>query len=267
MKKGFSLIEVAVSLIILGVLGGVILSIATNVSKSKRIESTRAELNLYKKRIIAFYAKFSSVPPHTPDYQLNPNLLQIPDKFLKDPLNGVPYRYFADTVEGGTPITVDGVSLGSIGAVIISPGPNGIFDGPNATPEGRTFQTSQSGSIDDIVISVSENELKQISPPTGSGIFRVYAVTLINETTSIIYTRYLNINNIIINNTINAGTTITLNNVPPYNVVFLSTSSSFEPQNTNYLTPAKTNIGSDSLIKVKIRVVNNVPVYSGDEQF
>jgi len=256
MRKAFTLIEMAVVLIILGIVAGISIPLIQS-SKSKRgIESARDELLTFRKRIIAYYNTYSRIPSHKTGYILNDQALQIPAKFTKDPLTGRDYLYFADTTGTTDSIYVDGTPLGSIGAVIICAGPNGTFDGENSTPGDFRFQST---GVDDIVVTVSQSELTGGTPTTCTS----YTITVTNNYGAPIYFwPLLNQSTYI---TINNGQTSTFTNISPNTYVLLSSTTGFYNHQTSGFVPAKFNKGNNCTIRITVTQNNNVPVFTEDQ--
>lgn len=259
MRKGFNLIEISIALLILGVLAGITLPLLLQTNRAKKIELTKGELQTYKARVITYYNLNRRIPPHPPSYLLPHLALQIPRKFTFDPVSGIPYRYFADTTADNNYIYVDDVSIGDLGAVIISAGPNGKFDGENASPNDKRFQSTGSGDFDDILVSVSQNEL--LGPDTTC---TSYGVTIRNSSGATIYvfptksaSTYTTLNN---------GGTLTLSNVNPDEYFLLSTSTQFTTVTTNAFTPRKYDRNGNCRVYITITTrVQNVPVLTIDQ--
>ncbi|MEO0199266.1 MAG: hypothetical protein ABIL91_06775 [candidate division WOR-3 bacterium] len=258
MKRAFTLIEATLVLIILGIIGGLSIPLLRGVTSEKRVENTRKELESLKKKVIAYYQSYSKVPPHImPGYKLNQNVLQVPLKYIRDPITGVDYLYFSDTVSTSDSIKVDGVPIGSIGCVLISAGPNGTFDGENATPNDFRFQSQ---GVDDILVSVSEYELKG----TYQQNCQSYVVTITNNYGSVIYTWPTSSRDTC--EPINPNQTVQFTGVLPFEYVLLSSANSFFNHQTSGFIPYKFDRGGNCLIRVEVRRIQNisVPVFTKD---
>jgi prepilin-type N-terminal cleavage/methylation domain-containing protein len=262
MKRGFTLIEISIALILLGIIAGISIPLLTQTRRSKGIEETQQELKTYKKRIIAYYKTYGKLPSHTTNYRLPPSLLQIPTKFLNDPINGIPYFYFADTTNTSDSIYIDGIPIGSIGAVIISAGPNGKFDGLNSdiSSPDRYFQSKGTGDFDDILIAISQAELIT----SGTSTCPNYLVIVRNTSGSTIYAFPTQLQTG--STTINNNTSATFGNVKPNEVILLSISQNFPPHQTNAFVPIILDWNGNCIVDVTVTTIidNNVPIYTLD---
>jgi len=259
MKRGFTLIDISIALIILGIITGLSIPLLMQTKGAKHIEIARKELQIYKKRLISFYNQTGNLPSHTPTYTLPHLSLQIPRRFTLDPVSGIPYRYFAETIRGdGDSIYVDGNAIGDIGAVIISPGKNGKFDGENATPDDKRFQSTSTGDFDDILVYVSQAELV-ITPAVCTS----YQVTIINTSGASLYvypvksaSNYFTMPN---------GSTQTWPNASPDEYFLISTSTGFTTITTNVFVPKKYDINGNCRVYINVyRRVSNVPIFTTD---
>jgi prepilin-type N-terminal cleavage/methylation domain-containing protein len=262
MKRGFTLIEISIALILLGIIAGISIPLLTQTRRSKGIEETQQELKTYKKRIITYYKTYGKLPSHTTNYRLPSSLLQIPAKFLNDPINGIPYFYFADTTNTSDSIYIDGIPIGSIGAVIISAGPNGKFDGLNSdiSSPDRYFQSKGAGDFDDILIAISQAELIT----SGTSTCPNYLVIVRNTSGSTIYAFPTQLRDSAI--TINNNTSVTFENVKPNEVILLSLSSNFPPHQTNAFVPVILDWNGNCIVDVTVTTTlnNTVPIYTLD---
>lgn len=262
MKRGFTLIEISIALILLGIIAGISIPLLTQTRRSKGIEETQQELQTYKKRIITYYKTYGKLPSHTTNYRLPSSLLQIPTKFLNDPINGIPYFYFADTTNSSDSIYIDGIPIGSIGAVIISAGPNGKFDGQNSdiSSPDRYFQSKGAGDFDDILIAISQAELTT----SGTSTCTNYTVIVRNTSGSTIYAFPTQLQTG--STTINNNSSATFRNVKPNEVILLSLSTNFPPHQTNAFVPINLDWNNNCIVDVTVTTTlnNNVPIYTLD---
>ncbi|MDI6851748.1 MAG: prepilin-type N-terminal cleavage/methylation domain-containing protein [bacterium] len=258
MRKGFTLIEISIALIILGIIAGISLPLLMSTNKTKKIEMARKEMETYKTRLIVYFNEKNTLPGHTASYGLPQPALQIPGKFTLDPVSGIPYRYFADTTSDGDSIYVDGLPIGDIGAVIISAGTNGKFDGENAMPDDKRFQSSGTGDFDDILISVSQNELIGLITSCTS-----YEVTISNTSGSRIYVFPTKSSSTY--STIPNGNTTTLPNLSPDEYILISTQNTFNTISTNTLNPLKYDKNGNCKVSITVdTITTGVPVFTTD---
>lgn len=267
MRKGFTLLEIAIALIIIGVLAGISIPILTQLNKGKGIEVAKRDLETYKKRIIVFYQTHGRLPRHTANYQLPPDTLQIPLKYTRDPIKGIPYLYYSGPIvfTQADSLYVDGNSIGPAGksAVIICAGPNGEFDGENTNPADNRFQSTGPGDFDDILIAISERELITGGPVTDT--CNSYTVSIRNVSGTTIYvfptktrTTYSQINN---------NGVLSFTNIHPYELILVSTINTFLHTQTNFLVPRKYDINGNCRIAIDVYRVSttiNVPYFSLD---
>ena len=169
MRRGFTLIELAIVLILVGIVIAVTLPLVFTTFQQKKIAQAEEELKDMKDLVITYYVVNDSLPAAGSGYTVPYQALQIPQKYTKDPIRGIPFLYYADRSNPADSIYVDGTSIGSIGAVLISAGVNGKFDGENASPSDGRFQSQGSGDFDDILVYISELELTATGTGGGSG--------------------------------------------------------------------------------------------------
>lgn len=271
-RKGFSLIEISVALVVMGILTAVAIPVALNVNRAQKVGQAMSELSNIREIIISYYKINGKLPSHDATYSLPTSTIGIPDQYSKDPIKGIPYIYFADTTAGSTDtIYIDGVPMGDISAVIISAGPNGNFDGENATPDDGRFESSGTGDFDDILYYVCELDLKGGPRVLSSQYCETYTLILSNKDVNGI-TYYMRTISDVINPspyaTLTPGSSITLSNLPPYTCVQISTDKNFRDQRTQFFNITSFNEGSDCMENVVIysnfRGVQSPPLITGD---
>lgn len=262
MRRAFSLIEVSVVLILVGLIAGISIPLLRSTTTRQNIDETRKELETIKRRVIAYYQNYSKVPPHiVPGYKLNQTLLQVPTKFMRDQISGIDYLYFSDSTGVSDSIKIDGISIGSIGCVLISAGPNGTFDGENATPGDYRFQSQ---GVDDILISISEYELRG----TYVQDCQYFTVIVRNSFGSTIYAWPIHSRNTYTSIANNA--TVQFTNVYPNEYVIFSSTANFYNHQTTGFIPSKFDKGGNCIINITISTsvgVTGVPVFGEDTSF
>lgn len=162
--KGFTLVELAIVLTILGLVVLVTVPLFTALDKRERAKKTKEEMQEIKQAVIQFYRDHLRIPyPETPCnyYGVPINALSLPASARYDEIKGACYLYVA--TNNGTPfdsLYVDGRSIGSTAMVIVSRGHNASFDLENANPSNGRFSTTGGAGFDDIVVYLSESELR-----------------------------------------------------------------------------------------------------------
>jgi len=254
-KKGFSLIELSVALVVMGLLTAVAIPITLSVTRNQKIRQAESELENIRELIISYYNVNGKLPSHDATYTLPTAKLGIPDQYKNDPVKGIPYLYYADTVPGSNDtIYVDGIPLGGLSAVIVSAGPNGKFDGENATPGDRRFASTGTGDFDDVLYYVCELDLKE-APLQYSGIAYCPSYTLIlrNKNTSgtTLYYRYI-ADAVSPSYTLSYGSTAILTNLKPYTCIQVNTGNNYTATRTYFFNISSYNEGDNCIVEVII---------------
>gem|GEM_PF-1185850 len=268
-KKGFSLIELSVALVVMGLLTAVAIPITLSVTRNQKIRQAEGELENIRELIISYYNVNGKLPSHDAAYTLPTAKLGIPDQYKNDPIKGIPYLYYADTVPGSNDtIYVDGIPLGGLSAVIISAGPNGKFDGENAKPEDRRFASTGSGDFDDVLYYVCELDLKE-APPQYSGIGYCPSYTLIlrNKISgTTLYYRFI-ADTVSSSYTLNYGSTATLTGLRPYTCIQVNNGNNYSATRTYFFNISSYNEGDNCIVEVVLYSLlfgNAHPLITGD---
>lgn len=255
-KKGFSLIELSVALVVMGLLTAVAIPITLSVTRNQKIRQAEGELENIRELIISYYNVNGKLPSHDATYTLPTAKLGIPDQYKNDPVKGIPYLYYADTVSGSNDtIYVDGIPLGGLSAVIISAGPNGKFDGENATPGDRRFASTGSGDFDDILYYVCELDLAPSTTTTSTNICNTYTLIVRNKNQRSNITEYgrvLSTTPTPINFSVARFSSYTLTGISPVACIQLSSDNTFPQNRTYWFNIATYNEGSDCTVEVVI---------------
>ncbi len=164
-SHGFTFVEMAIILAIMGFIILAIVPLYTVITKKQKILETKSELQNIKEALITYYKDHFRLPPPVTEgsyrYVVPAGELGLPPEAKYDPIKGVRYLYFVTNNGSPVPqIEVDSVSIGSTAGVIISAGFNGTFDEENRTPADGRFNQTGPGKFDDILIYISETELK-----------------------------------------------------------------------------------------------------------
>jgi prepilin-type N-terminal cleavage/methylation domain-containing protein len=253
-KKGFSLIELSVALVVMGLLTAVAIPITLSVTRNHKIRQAENELENIRELIISYYNVNGKLPSHDATYTLPTAELGISDQYKNDPVKGIPYLYYADTVPGANDtIYVDGIPLGGLSAVIISAGPNGKFDGENATPEDRRFASTGSGDFDDVLYYVCELDLKEAPQISGIAYCPSYTLILRNKNASgtTLYYRYI-ADAVSPSYTLSYGSTATLTNLKPNTCIQVNTGNSYTATRTYFFNISSYNEGDNCIVEVII---------------
>jgi prepilin-type N-terminal cleavage/methylation domain-containing protein len=268
-KKGFSLIELSVALVVMGLLTAVAIPITLSVTRNQKIRQAEGELENIRELIISYYNVNGKLPSHDAAYTLPTAKLGIPDQYKNDPIKGIPYLYYADTVPGSNDtIYVDGIPLGGLSAVIISAGPNGKFDGENAKPEDRRFASTGSGDFDDVLYYVCELDLKE-APPQYSGIGYCPSYTLILRNKifgTTLYYRFI-ADTVSSSYTLNYGSTATLTGLRPYTCIQVNNGNNYSATRTYFFNISSYNEGDNCIVEVVLYSLlfgNAHPLITGD---
>lgn len=164
--SGFSLIEMAIVLLIMGIAAGGAIPMYAKQVQRHRAQATKQELETIKRALVDYYADNLKFPDPGKDRTLPATVLRLPQAAATDEIyDGSRYVYVQTT--NGTPFTellVDGASIGRSAAVLYSRGRNLQGDGLNKDPSvGRFVQTSTDPAFDDVVVTISESELRAVT--------------------------------------------------------------------------------------------------------
>ncbi len=236
-RRGLTLIEISVVLMILGFFVVVSIPVTMAISRRSKIIQAESELKAIREAIINFFLVNDYLPPPDLGYTVPVSLLGLPNEYKYDPITGKPYLYFPDDQDLTDTIKIDDIPMGFVSAVIISSGVNGKFDFQDTT--SRTFTSVRSGDFDDILYYISELDLKglfaQGIPSGGYKLCDSHPITIYNRTGSTLYLRYLYPGFTSTTTTILGNSVVTIFNVPRYATVQISTNSQF---NQTYSTVA-----------------------------
>ena len=249
-RKGFSLIELSVALVVMGLLSAVAIPITINVSRNQKIMQAENELQNIRELLIYYYKTNGNLPAHEPNNTLPSPILGIPEQYKNDPIKGIPYLYFADTISAADTIYVDNTPLGAISAVIISAGPNGKFDGENATPSDGRFESTGTGDFDDILYYVCELDLTET--PEAWGVCESYTLILRNKDVvenRALYARI--IRDVATTYTIPWGQTLTISGLEPFACIQLSRRNNYGSAiEVYFFNISSYNEGNDCTVEV-----------------
>jgi prepilin-type N-terminal cleavage/methylation domain-containing protein len=160
--KGFTLVELAISMAVIGMITVSIVGFYATVVKREREVKTRKEMENIKEAILGYYQNNLTLPSPDSGYIIPIEELDLPPSAQTDEIyEGKYYAYVA--TENGSPFSelkVDGQSIGNSSVVLISRGTNLRFDEENTDlTDGAYTQKNSSPDFDDILIYLSANEL------------------------------------------------------------------------------------------------------------
>ncbi|MGB9824645.1 MAG: type II secretion system protein [Candidatus Hydrothermia bacterium] len=228
-RRGLTLIEISVVLIIFGLFVAVSVPVTMAISRRSKIIQAESELKGIREAILNFFIVNGYLPPPDPGYTIPVSMLGLPNEYKYDPITGKPYFYFPDDQDPADTIKIDGIPMGFTSAVIISAGVNGKFDLQDTS--SRNFTSVGSGDFDDILYYISELDLKGLfAQGIPSGSYKPcdsHQLTIYNRSTSTVYLRYLYPGFTSTTNTITANSVVTISNIPRNATVQISTENLF----------------------------------------
>ncbi|MEO0272314.1 MAG: type II secretion system protein [candidate division WOR-3 bacterium] len=249
-KKGLTLVEIAIVLIILGMATSVSIPLILSLTRQNKIAQAEAELNALREIVLNYYKLSGKLPPHTADFRLPADLLQIPPSYIKDPITSNYYLYFCDSTNITDSVYIDNIPIGAISAVIICSGKNGKFDGENANPSNRRFQSTGSGDFDDIISYISELDL--YTPPssnaTQSQVCNNFTFVISNWTAYSYTARILSYPNHDTSTTIRADSTV-IQGIPTGSAILVFPTGSTREEEFYSLNINTFNEGSDCKVR------------------
>lgn len=160
--KGFTLLELAITMAIIGVLTVSVVGLYATVAKRQREVKTKKEMENIREAVLGYYQSNLVLPEHDPGYVVPIDDLDLPPTTQMDEIyTGKYYAYVA--TNNGSPLSdlkVDGQSIGNTAVVLISSGVNLKFDESNSNlTDGEYTQDGATDDFDDILIYLSANEL------------------------------------------------------------------------------------------------------------
>jgi prepilin-type N-terminal cleavage/methylation domain-containing protein len=160
--KGFTLLELAITMAIIGMLTVSVVGLYAAVAKRQREVKTRNEMENIREAVLGYFENNLILPEHGPGYIVPIDDLDLPPSAQTDKIYaGKNYAYIA--TNNGDPFSelqVDGQSIGNTAMVLISGGTNLKFDESNGDlSDGAYTQDGSTADFDDILMYVSANEL------------------------------------------------------------------------------------------------------------
>jgi prepilin-type N-terminal cleavage/methylation domain-containing protein len=160
--KGFTLLELAITMAIIGMLTVSVVGLYAAVAKRQREVKTRKEMENIREAVLGYFENNLVLPEHDTGYVVPIDDLDLPPSAQADKIYaGKSYAYIA--TNNGDPFSelqVDGQSIGNTAMVLISGGVNLKFDESNGDlSDGVYTQDGTTADFDDILICLSANEL------------------------------------------------------------------------------------------------------------
>ncbi|MGB8657578.1 MAG: hypothetical protein WCE90_07300 [Candidatus Zixiibacteriota bacterium] len=159
---GFSLVELAITMFVMGMLTFSMAGLYAAVAKRERESKTKKEMENIREAILAYYQNNLALPSPDSGYTVPIEALRLPPSARTDEIYAGKYYAYVATTNGSpfSELKVDGQSIGSTAMVLISSGSNLRFDEENASlDDGQYTQRSASPNFDDILLYLSATEL------------------------------------------------------------------------------------------------------------
>jgi prepilin-type N-terminal cleavage/methylation domain-containing protein len=160
--EGFTLLELAITMAIVGILTVSVVGLYAAVGKRQREINTKKEMETIREAVSGYYQTYLVLPTPDSGYLVPVSELDLSPNAQTDEIyNGKYYAYVA--IDDGSPLSelqVDGQSIGSSAMVLISSGANMEFDENNSDlTDGVYTQDGSTDDFDDILIYLSANQL------------------------------------------------------------------------------------------------------------
>ena len=157
--KGFTLVELAITMAIIGLLTVSIVGLYAAVAKRQREVKTKEEMANIREAILGYYQSYLVLPSPASGYRVPINDLDLPPTAQKDEIYTDKYYAYVASNDGDT-LKVDGQSIGNTAMILISSGSNLEFEESNTDlTNGEYTQDGTTDDFDDILIYLSTNEL------------------------------------------------------------------------------------------------------------
>jgi prepilin-type N-terminal cleavage/methylation domain-containing protein len=158
-QKGFTLLEVAIVMAIIGLLTVSIVGLYATVAKRQKEVKTRKEMESIREAVLGYYQNHLLLPSPDSGYVVPIDQLELPPTAKTDEIYNGKYYAFVISNHEDT-LKVDGQSIGNTAMVLISSGVNLRFEESNADlADGEYTQDGTTADFDDILIYLSANEL------------------------------------------------------------------------------------------------------------
>ena len=178
-RRGLTLVELAIVLVVIGILAGTTIPFIRGMIRHKRIIDTKRHMAELKEVVRAYYVKNLSLPdPETdPDaigefqsFAFPVRTLKLPPSARIDKIYSSSHYAYVSTNDGYPfdSLVIDGYSIGTTAIVIISRGPNLQFDDENAELADGIFTEQGKDDFDDILVYLSSGHLEAAAQEEGT---------------------------------------------------------------------------------------------------
>jgi prepilin-type N-terminal cleavage/methylation domain-containing protein len=160
--KGFTLLELAITMAIIGLLTVSVVGLYAALGKRQREVNTIKEMESIREAILGYYRTYLVLPLPDSGYVVPIDDLDLPPKAQTDEIYVGKYYAYVATNDGlpFSDLKVDGESIGNTAVVLISSGINLEFEEENSDlADGEYTQEGTTSGFDDILIYLSVNEL------------------------------------------------------------------------------------------------------------
>lgn len=161
--KGFTLLELAIAMAIIGLLTVSIVGLYATVAKRQREVKTKKEMESIREAVLGYYQSYLLLPSPDPGYVVPIDDLGLPPAAQRDQIyTGKYYAYVSSN--GGDTLKVDGQSIGNTALVLISSGRDLEFEENNTDLTDNEYtQEGTTAAFDDILIYISGSELSSFT--------------------------------------------------------------------------------------------------------
>lgn len=166
MRKGLTLVEIAVVLIVLGILVSVAIPVISASTRRVKLMDTELQLQEIRIAMLTHFISKGYLPQSGPGNTVPTESLGLPHNYKFDKLTGSPIYYYADNTLNDT-VKIDNVPMGERSAIFISKGFDGTFNGQDTLH--RLFRSVGGNDFDDILLFISELDLKGLFAQTPMG--------------------------------------------------------------------------------------------------
>ncbi|MEO0199267.1 MAG: type II secretion system protein [candidate division WOR-3 bacterium] len=166
MRKGLTLVEIAVVLIVLGILVSVAIPVISASTRRVKLMDTELQLQEIRVALLTYFISKGYLPQSGPGNTVPTESLGLPHNYKFDKLTGSPVYYYADNTLNDT-VKIDNVPMGEKSAIFISKGFDGTFNGQDTLR--KLFRSVGGSEFDDILLFVSELDLKGLFTQTPMG--------------------------------------------------------------------------------------------------
>ncbi|MGB2768429.1 MAG: type II secretion system protein [Candidatus Zixiibacteriota bacterium] len=160
--EGFTLIELAITMAIVGILTVSVVGLFAAVGKRQREINTKKEMETIREAVSGYYQSYLVLPTPDSGYLVPVSELDLSPNAQADEIYSGQYYAYVATNDGSpfSELQVDGQSIGNSAMVLISSGVNLKFDeSNNDLSDGVYTQDGSTDDFDDILLYVSANQL------------------------------------------------------------------------------------------------------------